>query len=75
MLQEGELEKDVELAAEMLAGPGTILIVLDTDGDCPAELGPRPALTALFDIGLARSCKSFDRLCRLFQEIVGAAAP
>jgi hypothetical protein len=148
LVQKGELEKDVELAAEKLAGPGTILIILDSDDDCPADLGPnllaravavrpdrtirvilaqreyeawflaaaeslrgrrgllsslsppqapesvqgakewlkrnmigtrtysetadQPALTALFDIDLARNCRSFDRLCRIFQELLEA---
>lgn len=145
-LLEGELEKDVQLAAEKLNGPGAILIILDTDGECPAELGPsvlaralaarpdrtirvmlahceyeawfvaaaeslrgrrglsaelaapekpeaiqgakewlrrhmigsrtysetadQPALTALFDIDAARSCRSFDRFCRVFQNLL-----
>lgn len=134
--------------AEKLDGPGAILILLDTEGGCPAHLGPRllerararrpdrtirvalahheyeawflaaaeslqgrrglsadlrppqdpetvqgakewlrrnmvgsrtyaetadqPALTALFDLDLARRCSSFDRLCRLFQELLTA---
>lgn len=146
-LLEGELEKDVQLAAEKLTGPGAILIILDTDGDCPAELGPsvlaravaarpdrtirvvlahceyeawflaaaqslrgrrglstelsvpedpeairgakewlrrnmlgsrtysetvdQPAFTALFDIDAARTCRSFDRLCRVIQNLLG----
>lgn len=40
LLLQGELEKDIELAAEKLTGPGAILILLDTDGECPATLGP-----------------------------------
>ena len=40
VLKPGELERAVELAA-LRAGPdGGILILLDADDDCPAELGP-----------------------------------
>jgi hypothetical protein len=46
LLQPGELEKDVELAAELLDGPGVILILLDSEGDCPPKLGPSLAKRA-----------------------------
>lgn len=36
----GEIERAVELAARKTAGQGGILILLDCDDDCPAELGP-----------------------------------
>lgn len=36
----GELERTVTLAARKLAGPGGILVVLDSEDDCPALLGP-----------------------------------
>lgn len=36
----GELERKVELAARKIKGQGAILIILDSDDDCPAELGP-----------------------------------
>lgn len=36
----GELERAVELAARKLAGRGGILVLLDAETDCPAELGP-----------------------------------
>lgn len=36
----GELEKKVELAARKIKGQGAILIILDSDDDCPAKLGP-----------------------------------
>lgn len=39
--KEAELERIVELAASRLEGPGAILLLLDADDDCPAELGPR----------------------------------
>lgn len=35
-----ELENAVELAARNLGGRGAILVLLDSDDDCPAELGP-----------------------------------
>lgn len=40
IIQPNELERDVELAAEKVLGSGGILILLDADTDCPAELGP-----------------------------------
>ena len=36
----GELERVVELAARKISGQGAIFILLDSDNDCPAELGP-----------------------------------
>ena len=38
--REGELERAVELAARTAGDTGGILILLDADDDCPAELGP-----------------------------------
>lgn len=35
-----ELERVVELAARTVATDGSILVLLDADDDCPAELGP-----------------------------------
>ena len=40
LLKPGELERTVELAARKVGRPGAILILLDSDEDCPAELGP-----------------------------------
>jgi hypothetical protein len=40
LLQAGELERAVELAARKVDGAGAILILLDRDEDCPATLGP-----------------------------------
>jgi hypothetical protein len=36
----GELERAVQLAAAKVVRPGGILILVDSDDDCPAELGP-----------------------------------
>lgn len=36
----GELERAVELAARQISGEGAVLIMLDSDDDCPAQLGP-----------------------------------
>ena len=36
----GELERVVELAARNISGQGAIFILLDSDDDCPAQLGP-----------------------------------
>ena len=35
-----ELEREVELTARKINRQGAIFIILDSDGDCPAELGP-----------------------------------
>jgi hypothetical protein len=40
LVKTGELERVVELAARKLARPAAILLLLDADTDCPAELGP-----------------------------------
>lgn len=40
LLQTGELERAVELAARKVGSAGAILILLDSDEDCPAVLGP-----------------------------------
>ena len=40
VVQEGELERVVELAARNIRAQGAIFILLDSDDDCPAQLGP-----------------------------------
>jgi len=40
LVKPGELERAVELAARRIAGGGGVLVVLDTDDDCPAQIGP-----------------------------------
>lgn len=40
VVKENELEKAVEFVARQIGGQGAIFIILDSDGDCPAELGP-----------------------------------
>ena len=40
VIKEGELEREVELAAQKVGGRGAIFVVLDSDNVCPAELGP-----------------------------------
>ena len=56
VVKEGELEREVELAAEKINGQGAIFIILDSDDDCPAELGPallNRALQARSDLLIA----------------------
>lgn len=56
LLKAGELERKVELAARMASPRGAILILLDSDDDCPAQLGPvilQRALTARNDLPIA----------------------
>ena len=40
VVKENELERAVEFVARQIGGQGAIFIILDSDGDCPAELGP-----------------------------------
>lgn len=40
LVKAGELERAVELAARLAGQPGAVLVVLDSDDDCPAEQGP-----------------------------------
>ena len=40
ILKEGELERYVGLAAVRAGDDGCILILLDANGDCPADIGP-----------------------------------
>ena len=40
VVQPNELEQEVKLAAQKISGQGAIFIILDSDEDCPAELGP-----------------------------------
>lgn len=35
-----ELENRVQMAAKKMQGPGGVLILLDGEGECPAQLGP-----------------------------------
>ena len=40
VVKENELEKAVEFVARLIGGQGAIFIILDSDKDCPVELGP-----------------------------------
>ncbi len=40
VVRPNELEQEVKLAAQKISGHGAIFIILDSDDDCPAELGP-----------------------------------
>lgn len=40
VVKTGELERAVELAARNIRGQGAIFILIDSDDDCPAQLGP-----------------------------------
>ena len=53
VVKEGELERGIELAARKMGGHGAVFIILDSDNDCPAQLGPallRRALRARSDL-------------------------
>ena len=40
IIKAGELERTIEFAARLAGTGGRILVLLDADDDCPAELGP-----------------------------------
>ena len=40
VIKENELERAVEFVARQIGGQGAIFIILDSEKDCPAELGP-----------------------------------
>ena len=40
LLTEGGIERAVQLAAIDMGATGAVFIILDSEGDCPAELGP-----------------------------------
>lgn len=41
LVKEADLARAIELAAKYVAEQDTILVIVDSDGDCPAELAPR----------------------------------
>jgi hypothetical protein len=41
LVRAGELERAVELAARQVGRHGGILVLIDSDDDCPAQLGPQ----------------------------------
>ena len=56
VIKPGELERAVKLAARKISGQGAIFILLDSDDDCPARLGPEllcRALEARSDLPIA----------------------
>lgn len=55
LLKIGELERTVDFAFRKAGRSGAVLVLLDSDDDCPAELGPkltRRALAARSDLPL-----------------------
>ena len=47
IVKKNQLERKVELAARTIKGQGAILILIDSDDDCPAQLGPELLCRAL----------------------------
>jgi hypothetical protein len=41
LVKSGEIERSVKLAAATTSGRGAVLVLVDADDDCPAELGPK----------------------------------
>ena len=46
LIKPGELERAVELAARKSAGRGGVFVLIDSDDDCPAQVGPQLLLRA-----------------------------
>ena len=46
LVKPNELEKAVDFAARQVRPPRAVLVLIDADDDCPAELGPQLALRA-----------------------------
>jgi hypothetical protein len=40
LVKPGELERSIELAARRVGRSGAVLVIVDSDDDCPATLGP-----------------------------------
>jgi hypothetical protein len=40
LVKAGEIERAVELAARKLTGRGAVFVLIDSDDDCPGQLGP-----------------------------------
>jgi hypothetical protein len=40
LIKPGELERAVDFAARKLSGRGAVLVLMDSDDDCPGQLGP-----------------------------------
>lgn len=56
LVNPGELERAVELVTRRVGGQGAVLILLDSEDDCPAHLGPellRRAVQVRSDVPLA----------------------
>ncbi|MCD6336356.1 MAG: DUF4276 family protein [Candidatus Latescibacteria bacterium] len=52
VVKEGELERAIEQVVRSRSGAGGILVLLDADDDCPAQLGP----------GLLKRCQAVTQL-------------
>jgi hypothetical protein len=46
LIKPGELERAIEFAARRVSRVGGVLVVVDSDDDCPAEVGPQLQLRA-----------------------------
>jgi hypothetical protein len=73
LLREGELERCVTLAARQLTTQGGILILIDSDDDCPASIGP--ALLARAQKVVGHRSISVNLAHREFESWFLAAAP
>lgn len=91
IVQPEELERAVMLAASTLKGPGAILVLLDADDDCPAQLGPDLLTRATAAVGhvpvevvvaksmyeswLLAAAQSLGGVCGLPVDLMAPAAP
>ena len=70
--QEAELRRAVRLAALPTEPGDAIVVVLDADEDCAAELGPRLNAWAQFDLVAASVAPSFARFSRELRRLLEA---
>lgn len=91
VIKPGELERSLELASRKLAGPGGVLVLLDSEGECPAHLGPtlreraitvlrdRPVAVVLanqeFEAWFLAAAESLRGLCELPQDLAAPLDP
>ncbi|MCD6327482.1 hypothetical protein J7M28_08015 [bacterium] len=74
IVKEGELERTISKARLIRPGCRCVLVLLDADDDCPAELGPdQPSFAAVFDLQKCRDkCPSFRKFNRDVLSVLNA---
>ncbi len=64
LVQVGELERTLEIAARRLQSRGAVLVLIDSDEDCPARLGPellqRATAATSYPVGVVLAKREFE---------------